>query len=325
MALPAVVGIVRRERASFLHRLVELTSVLGRLLHRATDRASQPSGTAALLPTRLRPSATRRWRDAHAAPPGAFSARAVPDAALTAEGVPGSRDGWDEVFDFALSYDGHAYWDGLSHLAARVHAAWTRDESLPGDLGQLRACLFHEQRRWHHLGNEPMDRSARYIRALVESIRHVVVARHTTPSASRATAGVHMDRALSVSRPRVGLVLAPEESTGDSPSPAPVYELGRAGTAVARSTEPAIAIFRADETNYQRWLRAHPDGYVLTASRAVSRPPMLHRAECAAVRLTTRGGSSTATRACATDTACLDAWSTGELGRGPGRCRRCRP
>jgi hypothetical protein len=46
---------------------------------------------------------------------------------------------------------------------------------LPDTLDELRGCLFYEQRRWHHFGEEPTGRSAEYMWALVSAIGALAV------------------------------------------------------------------------------------------------------------------------------------------------------
>jgi hypothetical protein len=111
-----------------------------------------------------------RWSDPHDAPAGDFAACAIPNAALDITAVPRRGESWDAVSDFALSYDGYAYWDDLSTLAGRVLQRWTRRRSLPATLDELRGCLFYEQRRWNHFGEEPTGRSAEYMWAIVDAI-----------------------------------------------------------------------------------------------------------------------------------------------------------
>jgi len=115
------------------------------------------------------------WRDADVPPAtGAFAACAVANAALSPAAVPAEGDDWDRLNEFALTYDGYAYWDNLPELARRAVARWTRDGSLPGTLDELRACLFYEQRRWHHFGAVPRGRAGTYLWALATEVRTLV-------------------------------------------------------------------------------------------------------------------------------------------------------
>ena len=121
-----------------------------------------------------RPEPELRWTDAHHVPPGDFCASAIANAALTSGVVPERGDTWETVSEFALSYDGYAYWEDLPELASRVLQGWTRDRTLPDSLDELRGCLFYERRRWHHFGQDPAGRSAAYIWALADAIAEVV-------------------------------------------------------------------------------------------------------------------------------------------------------
>ena len=157
----------------------------------AVAAGHDPAGTAGRGP---RSEPVLRWHDPACAPDGAFAATAVPHAELTAALVPTRGDPWEAVSVFALSYDGHAYWEGGAQLAARALRDWTRQRTLPGDLDELRACLFYEQRRWHHRGEEPFERAAEYVWALLEQLHKVMSAR-----ASRA--GAPMDSAPVAAHP----------------------------------------------------------------------------------------------------------------------------
>ncbi len=110
-----------------------------------------------------------KWPDDEHSPPSDF-APALSNAQLRAHDIPQRGDGWDLVSVFALSYDGNAYWDDLGALAHDTMQQWTRDRVLPRGLPELRASLFHEQRRWHHFGEEPRGRSGEYVWALVDAI-----------------------------------------------------------------------------------------------------------------------------------------------------------
>lgn len=76
----------------------------------------------------------------------------------------------------ALSFDGYAAFGNLELMAQvkdGVEERWGRNRKLPTNLGQLRACLFVEQRASHHT-DSPLERP--YTRALVEAIRQAAAA-----------------------------------------------------------------------------------------------------------------------------------------------------
>jgi hypothetical protein len=127
-----------------------------------------------------------RWTDPNHPPEGDFTACAVTNGQLRVHGIPDRGDPWEAVSSFSLSYDGYAYWDDVSELATRRIRGWTRDRTLPASIDEVRACLFYEQRRWHHFGEEPNGRGALYFWALLDTLRSLVAARSAAepPAAS---------------------------------------------------------------------------------------------------------------------------------------------
>ena len=115
-----------------------------------------------------------RWTDPCDPPSGDFAACAVPNGRLDVEGVPRRGDPWETVSSFCLSYDGYAYWDDVSELAARCLRRWTRDRAVPATIDEVRGCLFFEQRRWHHFGEDPNGRGAQYVGDLLDTLRGLV-------------------------------------------------------------------------------------------------------------------------------------------------------
>ena len=180
-----------------LHPLLGLRNLVVRILalrpRTVRSLSVVAGGIDASVPERAEPRL--RWTDPNTSPEGDFSAAAIPNAELGVTDVPGRTDSWDTVSDFALSYDGHGYWADLPSLAGRVLQGWTRRRCLPDTLDELRGCLFYEQRRWHHFGEEPTGRSAEYMRALVDAVAALALpvsapapALHGVPAARRAIA-----------------------------------------------------------------------------------------------------------------------------------------
>ncbi len=120
-----------------------------------------------------------RWKNPSHPPGGDFGPCAVPNAQLRVHGIPDRSDSWDAISSFSLSYDGYAYWDDVSELATRSIRNWTRHHCLPATIDEVRGCLFYEQRRWHHFGEEPNGRGGYYLWALLDSLRSLVAARTT--------------------------------------------------------------------------------------------------------------------------------------------------
>lgn len=94
--------------------------------------------------------------------------REIPNAALTLRKVPEPDAPWGVIEAFALTYNG--YLEAGSDEACAEIANARRNETL----GDLRTCLFHEQRGWRHVGRVPDGADLEYIRGLVRQIRERV-------------------------------------------------------------------------------------------------------------------------------------------------------
>ena len=94
--------------------------------------------------------------------------------------VPSPGATWQEIWRFALSLDASERdgdFEPLARLANDAARNWAADASLPDDLGDAEAALFFEQRRYHHVGDDPQGEDARYLRALVARIGELTAAR----------------------------------------------------------------------------------------------------------------------------------------------------
>jgi len=84
--------------------------------------------------------------------------------------MPPAGADWGAIQRFALTFDGYeAFGDECGNLAnAR------QEGRLPVEgqtLSVLRGCLFFEQRRWRHFGEQPEGDNLRYMQALLDAIR----------------------------------------------------------------------------------------------------------------------------------------------------------
>lgn len=89
------------------------------------------------------------------------------NADLRPSDIPGPQATYPEIARFAVTYYGYeAFPDGrcCDIANARQHRS----------LDEMRACLFFEQRRYRHFGEEPRPVDKIYLRDLVEKIRAVV-------------------------------------------------------------------------------------------------------------------------------------------------------
>ncbi len=272
-----------------LHRLATRVSTT-----RARQRASASERTADVGsgpngPT-TRPDPLLRWKNPSQAPVGDFSSCAVPNAQLRVHGIPERGDTWDAVSSFSLSYDGYAYWDDVCELATRHIRNWTRHHTLPVSIDEVRACLFYEQRRWHHFGEDPNGRGEQYVWALLDTLRNLVAARSRSVS------------------PTV---------TSAVPTAVPVRAGGR------------IRSFLDDDGGYLAWVTGHGDGFVVNADRTLSPNSLiLHRAACPSIGGPTRPGltrTANYRKVCSSDVDALVSWCRTDIGTEPGCCHRCRP
>jgi hypothetical protein len=274
-----------------LRGLATLVSA-SRVRQRATAPDSQRSPDGADAPTgpTVRPDPVLRWKNPGQAPDGDFSSCAVPNAQLRVHGIPDRGDTWDAVSSFSLSYDGYAYWDDVSELATRRIRSWTRQHTLPTSIDEVRACLFYEQRRWHHFGEDPNGRGEKYVWALLDTLRNLVAASNSSKPATV--------------RP-------------DAPA------------AVSVRARGTIRSFLDDDPGYLAWVTGHGDGFVVNADRTLSPNSLtLHRAACSSIGGPARPGRTRTAnyrKVCSSDVDALVDWCRTDIGTDPGSCHRCRP
>jgi hypothetical protein len=104
--------------------------------------------------------------------------RVIPNEDLTPEDVPApDADYYDVISEFALTFNGYDYYpDTCEDIANRALERFGDCGAVPDSLSELRACLFYEQRRWRHFGEDLDAEALAYIRALVDAIRSKVAA-----------------------------------------------------------------------------------------------------------------------------------------------------
>ena len=104
--------------------------------------------------------------------------RGIANHELTLEDVPRTGAGWDVIALFALTFHGYDYHGTVyacGDIANHSYDVFLREGSVPGTLSDLRTCLFFEQRRYHHFGWDPEEEVMKYIHALVEAVREILV------------------------------------------------------------------------------------------------------------------------------------------------------
>ena len=93
----------------------------------------------------------------------------IPNDSLKFTDIPSSSARWDKISEFALTFDGYKEHGSFAKCAEIAN------EQRHSTLTELRTCLFFEQRRWRHYGDEPDDEAMGYIKSIVEKIRTMVV------------------------------------------------------------------------------------------------------------------------------------------------------
>jgi hypothetical protein len=101
----------------------------------------------------------------------------IPNCRLTKSDVPAGNCPWRTIALFALSFNGYEEIpnDGCGKLTNRVTQEFRKDPASLRryNLTELRACLFFEQRRFHHYGWNPGPDDMTCIRALVGAVRNM--------------------------------------------------------------------------------------------------------------------------------------------------------
>ncbi len=94
---------------------------------------------------------------------------------VTQVDVPADDAPMLEILRFATTsyfgYDRHGGVERLAAIANGTFGTWRAQQELPHSQAEVRAALFFESRRWHHLGQSPDSASETYIRALVTQLR----------------------------------------------------------------------------------------------------------------------------------------------------------
>ena len=75
--------------------------------------------------------------------------REIANRDLSLDDVPPFNADWDQIGEFALSFNGYIECGSFERCAEVANNR--RNDTLT----ELRACLFFEQRRWRHFGYEP--------------------------------------------------------------------------------------------------------------------------------------------------------------------------
>lgn len=106
---------------------------------------------------------------------------AVATDGLRPEDVPQidghAPDAYSRLAEFALTYREEAEAVEIAELGRIANAALAKFQGtgdLPEDARTIRACLFFEQRRWRHFGQDPDSLTMSYCLALLARLREIL-------------------------------------------------------------------------------------------------------------------------------------------------------
>ena len=112
-------------------------------------------------------------------PLNGFGSRNIADTALHLSDLPeADSTDWLTIARFALTFDGYGWWgsnDACADVANASLSHWTKTGQLPESLTELRTCLFFEQRRWRHFGEQPEPEAMLYITAILAALRRILM------------------------------------------------------------------------------------------------------------------------------------------------------
>ena len=100
---------------------------------------------------------------------------------LRLDQIPSIDSDYSNIAGFALSFDGYSRIKDIAIFANKIVDEFHSDCSIITKLTltELRACLFFEQRRYHHYGDAPEGEDRDYINSLMLEITKRVENQHT--------------------------------------------------------------------------------------------------------------------------------------------------
>ena len=91
---------------------------------------------------------------------------------LRLDQIPPIDSDYSHIAGFALTFDGYSRIKDIALFANKIVEKFHEDQSATEKLTltELRACLFYEQRRYHHFGEDPDGEDRDYINKLLLEI-----------------------------------------------------------------------------------------------------------------------------------------------------------
>jgi hypothetical protein len=103
-----------------------------------------------------------------------WAPKIIPSELLTVADLPSTDAPEDAYHRFALSFNGYEEMGSVRRCGRIANGSierWRSDGQLPQMIDELRACLFFEQRRWHHFGFGFDDETMAYLQQVVAKLR----------------------------------------------------------------------------------------------------------------------------------------------------------
>ena len=97
----------------------------------------------------------------------------IESSRLTLNIIPEPDAGWEEIFDFALTFNGYKHYESIKDLGRIFEKEGHKT------LDELRASLFYIQRVWHDQSEVPKGKYLEIFKSLVQAIREKVEVQET--------------------------------------------------------------------------------------------------------------------------------------------------
>jgi len=91
---------------------------------------------------------------------------------LRLDQIPSIESDYPAIAEFALTFDGNRRTKDIALFANKTAGEFQSDPTILSKLNltELRTCLFYEQRRYHHFGEDPLGGDRDFINQLLLKI-----------------------------------------------------------------------------------------------------------------------------------------------------------
>lgn len=111
--------------------------------------------------------------------------QSVATSAMTIADLPAPDAEEGTYHRFALTFNGYEEMGSLKRcgrIANESIERWRDSRELPTTIDELRACMFFEQRRWHHFGYGFDEETMAYLKEIVAKLKDLLQAGGRTPT-----------------------------------------------------------------------------------------------------------------------------------------------